>query len=138
MFQQPPLENWAIITLESDLQYANKFISNLKDTVTTFNYFTKEPRLILVKTSKEWLQTLKTEITPECQILICIVSDASTVHQIEYLMAVELAVPCQILSTKIIKDAKHALYTVCCRLMFKICAKVGGEPWAVAELPYFS
>ena len=53
-------------------------------------------------------------------------------------MAVELAVPCQCLLTQIVRDSKHALYTVCCRLMLKICAKVGGEPWAVSELPYFS
>ena len=75
MFQQPPLENWVIVALESDLQYAKKFTSNLKDTVTTFNYFTKEPRMILVKTSPEWIQTLRAEISPECQLAICIVSD---------------------------------------------------------------
>ena len=94
MFQQPPLENWVIVALESDAQYAKKFTSNLKDTVTTFNYFTKEPRMISVKTSQEWIQTLRTEITPECQLAICIISAEDLFPQIENLMAVELAVPC--------------------------------------------
>ena len=53
-------------------------------------------------------------------------------------MATEIAIPWQSLTTKTIKEAKHGLYTYCCRLMLKLCAKIGGEPWAVSDLPYFT
>ena len=42
-----------------------EFMSNLKDTVTTFNYFTKEPRIIYVKADQEWSNIFKQELTAE-------------------------------------------------------------------------
>ena len=36
-----------------------------------------------------------------------------------------------------IDRAKNALYSVTNRLMMQLCAKVGGEPWAIDELPFF-
>lgn len=49
MFLQPPIENWIIFVHENDSQYLKRLMSNLKDTVTTFNYFTKEPKTVLLK-----------------------------------------------------------------------------------------
>lgn len=49
-------------------------MSNLKDTVTTFNYFTKEPRIVFVKPDQEWEAVLRAELNPEVQATICIVS----------------------------------------------------------------
>lgn len=36
-----------------------------------------------------------------------------------------------------IDRAKNALYSVTNRTMMQLCAKVGGEPWAIDELPFF-
>ena len=36
-----------------------------------------------------------------------------------------------------IERAKNALYSVTNRLMMQLTAKVGGEPWAIEELPFF-
>jgi hypothetical protein len=46
MFQQPPLEHWMIYASSKDADTVKLFMSNLRDTVTTFNYFTKEPRTL--------------------------------------------------------------------------------------------
>lgn len=50
----------------------------------------------------------------------------------------EIAIPWQSILSQILKESKNALFTVCCRILLKLCAKVGGEPWAVAELPYLA
>ena len=42
------------------------------------------------------------------------------------------------ITTQTIRESKHALFTVSCRLMMQLCAKVGGEPWSITELPYFT
>jgi aubergine-like protein len=36
-----------------------------------------------------------------------------------------------------IDRAKNALYSVTNRTMMQLCAKIGGEPWAIDELPFF-
>lgn len=45
--------------------------------------------------------------------------------------------PHQIIPTNLIDKARAALYTVTNKLLFKLVCKLGGEPWALDELPYF-
>jgi hypothetical protein len=113
-------------------------MSNLKDTVTTFHYFTKEPRIVLVKSEMEWPVILNKELTAETQAVICIIDNQIDYTTVKRLLACEYAVPSQFVTTQTIRESKHALFTVCCRLLMQLCAKVGGEPWAVSELPYMT
>jgi hypothetical protein len=49
MYEQPPLETWLIISMENDGKYVKSLIQSLKDAVTTYNYFTKEPKIVQFK-----------------------------------------------------------------------------------------
>jgi aubergine-like protein len=39
--------------------------------------------------------------------------------------------------TSTIDKSKGALFSVCNKIIVQLCAKIGGEPWAINELPYF-
>lgn len=45
--------------------------------------------------------------------------------------------PSQCVLTKTIKESKHALYTICNKILMQLSTKLGGEPWAITDLPYF-
>lgn len=61
MYEQPPFENWVIFALESDRTLVSKFADCLRDTITTFNYFVKEPKVVLIKSRSyaEWDEVIR-------------------------------------------------------------------------------
>ena len=78
--------------MQSDSDYVKDFMSNLKDTVTTFHYFTKEPRIVFVRSEMEWPQILNKELTAETKAVICIV-DSQEYTILKRLLTCEYAVP---------------------------------------------
>lgn len=49
----------------------------------------------------------------------------------------DIPVPSQVILTSTIEKSKSALFTVCNKLLIQLCSKIGGEPWAINELPFF-
>lgn len=45
--------------------------------------------------------------------------------------------PSQVVLTSTVEKSKSALYSICNRILFQVCAKIGGEPWALNDLPFF-
>lgn len=74
MFEQPPLETWAIFALQTDETLVRKFVETLKDSVNTFNYFSKEPKVVLIKSRSyaEWDEVLREHLNPNVQATILI------------------------------------------------------------------
>jgi|688.fasta_scaffold2113572_1 hypothetical protein len=66
MFEQPPLETWAIFALQTDEILVRKFVETLKDSVNTFGYLSKEPKVVLIKSKSyaEWDEVLREHLSP--------------------------------------------------------------------------
>jgi aubergine-like protein len=52
------------------------------------------------------------------------------------LLLKEIPVPSQVVLVNTISRGKN-VRSICNKILIQICAKVGGEPWAVDDLPYF-
>ena len=52
------------------------------------------------------------------------------------LLLTQIPVPSQVVLSNTIAKGKN-VRSICNKILIQICAKVGGEPWAVNELPYF-
>ena len=65
MFEMPPLEQWIVFALDQDKNLVQNFIRTLKDSVTTFNIFTKEPKVVLIKSRSyaEWDEVIREHLT---------------------------------------------------------------------------
>ena len=53
------------------------------------------------------------------------------------MLLTEIPVPSQVVLTSTIEKSKSALYSICNKVLMQLCAKIGGEPWALNELPFF-
>jgi len=56
---------------------------------------------------------------------------------IKRLLITEIPVPSQVILTSTVEKSKSALYSICNKIMIQMCAKIGGEPWALNYLPFF-
>lgn len=88
MFEQPPLETWLIIARDEDQKWVKLLIESLKDSVTTFNYFTKEPRVVLFRSESSWIETFKMEITNSVLAVICVISNPNDYKLIKHFLTV--------------------------------------------------
>jgi vacuolar-type H+-ATPase subunit F/Vma7 len=145
MFEQPPLEFWAIFALKSDEILVRRFIDTLKDSLKTFNYFTKEPKVVLISSRSygEWDEALREHLNASVQATILIIPGRKgysnpLYEDLKKLLVAEIPIPSQMILAQTIDKAKGSLYSVTNRLLMKFCAKIGGEPWAVDELPFFN
>lgn len=59
-------------------------------------------------------------------------------EDLKKLLISDIPIPSQMILAQTIERAKSALYTVTNRLIMKLTAKIGGEVWAIDELPYFN
>jgi vacuolar-type H+-ATPase subunit F/Vma7 len=75
MFEQPPLETWAIFGLQVDEKLVRSFCETLKDSVNTFGLFSKEPKVVLIKSKSyaEWDEVLREHLTPQVQAVILVI-----------------------------------------------------------------
>lgn len=73
MYEQPPLETWAIFCLEEDEYSLNKFRESFNDTLQIFNYQYKEPKIIKIKSKSftEWDKTLREHL--DSHVIVCII-----------------------------------------------------------------
>jgi len=59
-------------------------------------------------------------------------------EDLKKLLISDIPIPSQMILAQTIDRAKSALYAVTNRLIMKLIAKIGGEVWAIDELPYFN
>ena len=140
----PPLEQWIVFALDQDKNLVQNFIRTLKDSVTTFNIFTKEPKVVLIKSRSyaEWDEVIREHLTSHFIAAILIIPGRKgfgnqLYEDLKKLLVQDIPVPSQMILAQTIDRAKAALYSVTNRTMMQLCAKIGGEPWAIDELPFF-
>ena len=124
MFEMPPLENWMIFALDQDKNLVQNFIRTLKDSVTTFNIFTREPKVVLIKSRSyaEWDEVIREQLTPKCIAAILIIPGRKgfgnhLYEDLKKLLIQDIPVPSQMILAQTIDRAKNALYSVTNRTM---------------------
>jgi hypothetical protein len=124
MFEQPPLEKWCIFALEQDESQVRKFVDCLKDTVVTFNYFTKEPKVVLIKSRSyaEWDEVLRQTLSPHVLAAILIIPGkkgyANPLYEdLKKLLICDIPVPSQMILSQTIDRAKSSLYSITNKLL---------------------
>lgn len=58
-------------------------------------------------------------------------------EDLKKLLLQDIPVPSQMILAQTIDRARNALYTVTNKILIQMVAKIGGEPWAINELPFF-
>ena len=52
------------------------------------------------------------------------------------LLLKDLPVPSQVVLANTISRGKN-VRSICSKILIQICAKIGGEPWAISNMPFF-
>jgi aubergine-like protein len=83
---------------------------------------------------------MKDNLNPSVQAVVLILPGAKgkapLYDDLKRLLLKELPVPSQVVLCNTISRGKN-VRSICNKILIQICAKVGGEPWAVSHLPYF-
>jgi len=129
----------------TDKALVEKFVDALKDSVNTFNFFNMEPKVVLVRSKSydEWDEVLREHLKPNVQATILIIPGRKgqgnpLYEDLKKLLITDVPIPSQMILAQTIDRAKSALYAVTNRLIMKLCVKIGGEIWAIDELPFFN
>ena len=102
----------------------HQFIRTLKDSVTTFNIFTKEPKVVLIKSRSyaEWDEVIREHLNPKVLVTILIIPGRKgfgnpLYEDLKKLLVQDIPIPSQMILAQTIDRAKNALYSVTNRLM---------------------
>lgn len=107
------------------------------------NYPVSQPRLFPIRSNRypEWENALKSNLNSKVQAIVCILpgmkGKAPLYDDLKKLMLKDLPVPSQVVLANTISRGKN-LRSICSKILIQICAKIGGEPWAMSQLPFFN
>ena len=139
MFSQPKIKCWGIFWAEQEKKNCTNFVDCLKQSIKTFKYDVGPPRIFYVKSKNidDWRDVLKKNLNPnvECVVLILPGNKNNFLYKdVKALMLHELPIPSQVILTSTISRGKN-LRSIWNKILIQICAKVGGVPWTVSDLP---
>lgn len=143
MYEQPGLTQWGIFYCEQDKRTATQFMETMQKCCETFKYQVNKPREFGIRGNRfpEWRDALKKNLNPGVQAVVLILPGAKgkapLYDDLKRLLLKEIPVPSQVVLANTISRGKN-VRSICNKILIQICAKVGGEPWAVNELPFFN
>jgi aubergine-like protein len=142
MYEQPALKTWGIFFTDLDKKNAQIFMETMLKCCEQFKYAVQKPREFCLRTNKfsEWEQCLKDNLNSSVQAVVLILpgqkGKAPLYDDIKRLLLTKIPVPSQVVLSNTIAKGKN-VRSICNKILIQICAKIGGEPWAVSDLPFF-
>jgi aubergine-like protein len=143
MFTQPALNVWAIFATQKDEQLANLFMDTMKQVQGTFNYTMAKPAVFLVKSPnfRDWETELSKNLNPNVQAVVLIIPGSKgkgmIYNDVKRLLMGKYPIPSQVVLAGTLSKGK-GVRSIVNKILIQICAKVGGEPWAIDNLPFVS
>jgi aubergine-like protein len=140
MYSQPQIKSMAIIHSSRDEAAAKSFIENLVLARGSFNYPMDKPRIIRVEGNqfRDWEKVLQTSELQKDDAVILIIpgnrGKGPLYSQLKKLLITNLPIPSQIILSGTITKGKN-LRSIVNKILIQICAKIGGEPWAIDNMP---
>lgn len=140
MFSQPDLDKWAVFCPARDKDTCNNFLQTMQQCVTTFNYPMKQPKIFYVNGGRfsDWLEQMNV-LDETVQAAVFLLTgpkkNGQYYTEIKRLLIKDRPVPSQVVLLKTILAGK-GLRSICNKILIQICAKIGGIPWTINNLPF--
>lgn len=142
MFTQPALKTWGIFHGDRDAQAANSFKSTMKLCLDQVGYESSDPAVHQIKggmQSAPWIKVLKEQLKEGVQMVVLIIpgnkGKSQLYDDLKRFLLTEYPIPSQVVLAKTISAGKN-LRSIISKVLIQMCAKLGGIPWAVDNLPF--
>jgi aubergine len=106
------------------------------------NYSAQQPREFPIRSNRfqDWERTLKDNLNPSVRCVVLLLPGAKgkapLYDDLKKLLLKDIPVPSQVVLANTISRGKN-VRSICSKILIQMCAKIGGEPWAIEKLPYF-
>ncbi|CAK73120.1 unnamed protein product (macronuclear) [Paramecium tetraurelia] len=141
------LENWGILYSDRDGRQAEDFMSCLRESIEYCKFQCKAPRTFVLHSNRieDWIKQID-QIVQQSQgpqkvtLLLLILNgpkkNAPLYTDIKRYLINDCPIASQVILSSTLNQPKGKVKTICNKLLVQICAKVGGTPWGVSELPF--
>ena len=142
MYEQPSLLKWGVFFSEYDRKVAQQFVETMQKCCEQFKYQASKPREFCVKGTRfaDWERAVKENLNASVQAIVLILpgqkNKAPLYDDLKKLLLREVPVPSQVVLSNTIARGKN-VRSICNKILIQICAKIGGEPWAMSDMPFF-
>ena len=143
MFDQPHITRWAIFCPSRDKQTYQTFVDTLKESIDTYKYPADQPRAVFIDGNRfdDWRNQMQSILNESVQAVVLLLpgpkKQAPLYNDCKRFLIEKCPVPSQVVLLKTIQAGKQ-VRSICNKILMQICAKVGGIPWIVDELPFSS
>ncbi|CAI2383823.1 unnamed protein product [Moneuplotes crassus] len=140
MLEQPKLQTWGIFYLEKDQRILSKFKENFQKSIKLFGYNCEPPAVFGVKSPRfeDWKNILAKNLNKRVKMIVLLLPGSKNnnpiYHDIKELLLNKYPVPSQVVLSSTIGKGKN-LISICNKILIQMCAKIGGVPWTVSDIP---
>jgi aubergine-like protein len=140
MFDQPKIERWGIFYQERDLPSCKEFIFNMEKTVQQFGYPAKAMASFAVKghSIDMWKDLLRQKVNDKVDAVVLLLPGSKgrcvLYNEIKKFLLEEVPVISQVVLVGTIRAGKN-VRSIVSKVLIQICAKIGGVPWKVDDMP---
>jgi aubergine-like protein len=141
MFSQPEIKKWMVFSTAKDAQATDVLMTTLQQVQKSFNYRLSPPVSIIVKGTqfRDWEEAISNNIKQDCQVVVLVIPGAKgkgfIYNDVKRLLCCKYPMPSQVILSSTLTKPK-GVRSVINKVLIQICAKVGGEPWAVDKFPF--
>lgn len=142
MLEQPKITKLGIFVSKRDQEAAQVFIDMLKKCIAEFNYPMQKPREFIIEGSdfQDWEASFKRHLDTSVQAVILILPDnkknnAALYNACKHFLIKACPIPSQAVLASTVTKGK-SLRSIVNKILVQLCAKVGGTPWMVSDLPF--
>jgi aubergine-like protein len=141
MKEQPGINNILIVVGDRDKQLADVFMNNLQGAMNSFKYQIGRPNVVTVRSiqARDWIETIRSNTNPSTQIVVLILpggkGKGTNYNDLKRLLLIDCPIPSQVVLAGTLKKDK-GLRSVINKVLIQICAKIGGTPWGIDDLPF--
>lgn len=140
MVEQPKLESWVIFYPKRDDRILDKFMDTIKQSIDTYGYEAERPKTVGVgsREADAWIEEIERNTDQRTRMAVFLLEGkkkaAPLYDDIKRYLITKRPIPSQVVLTSTANSDK-GLRSICNKILVQICAKVGGVPWNVNNLP---
>ena len=141
MLIQIELKNTVIFCRSIDKEACQTFLRTLKQCSKTYNYPMEDPQEVFVESENidDWQKSFQNVLEPKVKLVILLLpgKDKSSplYNACKTLLLTTYPIPSQVVLIPTIANNNKIRATIN-KILTQICAKVGGTPWSLKELPF--
>ena len=141
MFSTPKIYNWIIFYSRNNKQLIERtFINTFLQCIQTFKFEINKPKLCEVNSTRypDWEREIKNNVNKDTQFVFLVIpgnrGKGFFYNEVKSFFTHEVGIPCQVMLEGTLKKDR-GLRSVINKILIQICAKIGGEPWVIDQIP---